>query len=330
MKERNPYFDNLKVSLILLVILGHILPIDLKDKINLATYELIFSFHMPLFVFISGYFTRLTHQTKFWKRIMMFLETYITFSIIHIIISFLQGQSLSILQILTIPRWTLWYLLSLVLWRIMLYLTPSSIRNSPLRLIVLSIILCLGMGFIPINSNFSFQRTFSFLPYFIAGYVIANTKMPQWRIPNIKLLSLMVIIILWVILFIIPMPFTTYLHQKTCYYQGSHSPIFYLFVRGGWLIFASLVSLCFLCIIPKKDFRWTHFGSLTLFIYLYHSVILSWRYILRDDLGLPTNLLFCVIYSAIVMIIIWLCSKVKIFHWLLNPIHQLTNKSSNK
>lgn len=58
MKERNYLFDNLKFLLIVLVVFGHSL-----EEISLAQdYAIIrawiYSFHMPAFVFISGYFSK--------------------------------------------------------------------------------------------------------------------------------------------------------------------------------------------------------------------------------------------------------------------------------
>ena len=48
--------------------------------------------------------------------------------------------------------------------------------------------------------------------------------------------------------------------------------------------------------------------------------------ILKDELNLPTNLFFCISYTAIVLGIIWIISKVKFFHWLLNPISSTIKK----
>lgn len=52
-KNRNPYWDTLKGILIVLVVLGHT-GTALGEKI----LSVIYSFHMPLFLFISGYFSK--------------------------------------------------------------------------------------------------------------------------------------------------------------------------------------------------------------------------------------------------------------------------------
>lgn len=320
MKQRDPFFDNAKILLMVFVVLGHVLPIDLNSKANIATYEWIFSFHMPLFVFISGYFTRLSSKIKFWNSICNFAETLFVFTLIHVTSSFIQGKSINVYQILIIPRWTLWYLLCLIWWRLLLYFTPTSIRNNYTVLILFSIILCLAGGWIPIDSQLSFQRTFAFFPYFIVGYIAGNNNL-EIKVKKGKFFILFFLIFIGFLYFIIPKTIISALYQNICFFRGPLSSPFINFVlRVAWLFFASVMSYCFLSIVPQKEYRWTHFGQLTLFIYMYHSVILSWRYILRDEFHLPTNLFFCILYSIIVLGIIWLMTKWNFFHWLLNPI----------
>lgn len=57
-KERDYFFDNLKAVLIFLVVLGHfLLPIH-GESVLVVVKRLIYVFHMPLFVFVSGYFAK--------------------------------------------------------------------------------------------------------------------------------------------------------------------------------------------------------------------------------------------------------------------------------
>ncbi|MFR7480201.1 MAG: acyltransferase family protein [Roseburia sp.] len=57
-KERDYFFDNLKAVLIFLVVLGHFLLPIRGDNPLVVVKRLIYVFHMPLFVFISGYFAK--------------------------------------------------------------------------------------------------------------------------------------------------------------------------------------------------------------------------------------------------------------------------------
>ena len=324
MYKRDAFFDNAKILLILLVVLGHILTAR-GGKLCLSTNEWIFTFHMPLFVFISGYFTKLGNCEKFIYGILKLFQTYVVFTLIHVCISYyLLGEEINIKSVLLFPQRTLWYLLSLIWWRLILYITPLSIRTNYIKLITLSVVLCLIMGWIPIGPIFSFHRTFSFLPFFVLGYVVAQTNTIN-RIRMSPILAIALMILVWGGYFVFPMTINHLLLQRDGYYYYSalheHFPTYYfLLFRFVWLFFAGLVSVCFLSIVPWKEYRWSHFGRLTLFIYMYHSVILLWRSVLYDEYHLPASFPYCILYTIIVLCIIYLMSKVRFFYWLLNPM----------
>lgn len=56
--KRDTSFDSLKFILISCVVLGHVLNYAHSSRISLALWNWLYSFEMPLFVFISGYFTQ--------------------------------------------------------------------------------------------------------------------------------------------------------------------------------------------------------------------------------------------------------------------------------
>ena len=56
-KQRDFLFDNYKAMLIVLVVVGHFIELAPDENVILRMLKwAIFSFHMPAFVFISGYF----------------------------------------------------------------------------------------------------------------------------------------------------------------------------------------------------------------------------------------------------------------------------------
>lgn len=274
MKQRDPFFDNAKILLMVLVVLGHVLPIGFKQKINVATFEWIFSFHMPLFVFISGYFTKITNSKKFWEGIIKLVETLIVFTIVHVAISYFQGKPLILSNLYVFPQWTLWYLWSLIWWRLMLHFTPSSILSNHRTLIIISLVLSLILGWVPLGKELSFQRTMALLPYFVMGFV-AGIKQVNFKESHRKSFHVAFFVVIVLSFFAIPKIISTVLYQNYSYLRGPFSPFICMSLRAGWLIFASLMSYCFLSIVPRKEYRWTRFGQLTLFIYMYHAVILS-------------------------------------------------------
>ena len=81
-KERNYLLDNLKVILIFFVVFGHTIEYYIKDsKILMTTYIFIYIFHMPLFIFISGYLSKNFYKMKR-KAVKNLLIPYIIFNMI--------------------------------------------------------------------------------------------------------------------------------------------------------------------------------------------------------------------------------------------------------
>ena len=113
-KVRDERIDAVKFWLIVLVISVHI--IIRKEFAGSAACAVLWNwiclFTMPLFVFISGYFSR-KKDNDFWPSIWKLLEPLIIF---HIIGLLFYVDSLSIRKILS-PWFALWYLLSLIYWK---------------------------------------------------------------------------------------------------------------------------------------------------------------------------------------------------------------------
>ena len=75
-RQRDYLFDNYKVLLIILVIIGHFTEPSYRNNDFLYTLKwLIVSFHMPAFIFISGYFSKreLTFAKLFQKLVIPYL-----------------------------------------------------------------------------------------------------------------------------------------------------------------------------------------------------------------------------------------------------------------
>lgn len=120
--NRDTAFDSIKFYLTLLVIGGHCL-----ETFNMHTsgatahiYQFIYLFHMPLFVFISGYFLNPAQdKRKFYTSLLLIFETYILFQTPPFIVEWLKGN-FSPSNLLN-PAWAMWYLPSLMVWRTVVY-----------------------------------------------------------------------------------------------------------------------------------------------------------------------------------------------------------------
>ncbi|MGG3906453.1 acyltransferase family protein [Geobacillus stearothermophilus] len=69
MKERDYYFDNAKCALMLLVVFGHFLRPYIDGVLWVhSLYTWIFFFHMPAFIFISGYFAKKFYEHGYLQK----------------------------------------------------------------------------------------------------------------------------------------------------------------------------------------------------------------------------------------------------------------------
>jgi len=158
--KRDYLFDNLKVLLIFLVVFGHSLENYIDNNMVLRSiYFFIFMFHMPLFIYISGYFSKNIDKCR--KNASKdLLMPFIFFNIIwYVSIGKLDRP-------IYYAGWTLWYLLSLFLWRFFL---KDIIKVK--WILGLSIILGLLIGFYDMSIDLlSFSRTFAFFPFFLIRF----------------------------------------------------------------------------------------------------------------------------------------------------------------
>lgn len=163
MMKRDLQIDTLKGFLILCVILGHLIG-SLKSQGG-AIWNMIYTFHMPLFVLVSGFFSRRDRTNEF-----SLIKPLVVFQFINVIILSILGHDFSFTYFL-VPYWTLWYLLSLIFWRLMLKYTPKALLDRPYVYLCLAIVASLAIGLvIPYGRILSIQRTISFFPFFLLGY----------------------------------------------------------------------------------------------------------------------------------------------------------------
>ena len=110
-KVRDERIDCVKFWLVVMVIAVHVFkrPEFSDSKVCTIIWQWCYIFAMPLFIFISGYFSRKKDKKDFRPSIWKLLEPLIIF---HIIGLLFYTDSISIKTILS-PWWVLWYLLSL-------------------------------------------------------------------------------------------------------------------------------------------------------------------------------------------------------------------------
>src|SRR3954451_23551578 len=159
--SRSKYFDNAKFILIFLVVFGHMIsPYKEQDKILFTLYTVIFLFHMPAFILISGYFAKGFKKKGYLRKtVQKILIPYFIFQIIYSVFYYLVGKENTLEFDLFQPHWSLWFLLSLFFWNLLLYIFA---RLKWVGLLV-AVLLGIAIGYIDEAGSFlSISRTFVF------------------------------------------------------------------------------------------------------------------------------------------------------------------------
>ena len=321
-KQRNPYFDTMKYVLIALVVFGHTLASRKHASINHPLYVTMLLFKMPLFIFISGYFSKVKERHSYFQGLIKIFETFLVFHIIGVIIAVLKGEAFSLQLILT-PAWPYWYLLCLVFWRLMLYFIDIRKNNwNPIMVLAVSVLLAISAGFVPINKVFEFQRTFTFLPFFVVGvyaskYQYAFTETPS---TSLRLFASLLLLFVFAVAFVIEIPQDELFLGRTSYYYLEVPVMTGCIYRIIHLVMAVLMGLCVMALIPHKQTMASKLGQETLFVYVYHTFfVLALRSAIRN-LHFPSNTISMVVYAILILVALHFLYKVNFLQYMLNPI----------
>lgn len=167
--DRDYGFDNIKVLLIFLVVLGHILE-EISTEGNLGIIRAcIYSFHMPAFIFISGYFTG-NYRRSAVKSISHFLLPYIVFEILWMYVH--DGIWPPDTMQLFSPEYIFWYLLCMVYWRL-----SAGLLSKIKGIFFISFAAAIAIGvYVPADRFLSVSRAVAFLPFFVLGLRCAEKR----------------------------------------------------------------------------------------------------------------------------------------------------------
>ncbi|MCR4650884.1 MAG: acyltransferase family protein [Lachnospiraceae bacterium] len=296
--ERIAYWDNLKAVLIILVVLGHMLEKSGSECAS-AVYAMIYSFHMPLFVFVSGFFFK---KGANWVT-RLFLP-YVLLQLIHGVCYALLGISKLDLS-LTTPHWTLWYLLSMSAWYMIAGVMNLN-RNNALPILLISILLAVLVGYDSSVGNYlSLSRTVSMFPWFLGGIIVRefhSRGLSSFLRPKgafgivIRLIAVAVSTVLLIYIY----NASDRIEKKWLYYSYSYAKAGYTpLFRMGMMLTALIVGLSVMSIIPDRYIPgFTFLGRRTLAIYSFHALIIS--VMKQHDMIRDLNCVVIVI-SAVVM-----------------------------
>lgn len=318
LKKRNYLLDNLKVILIFFVVFGHVIEYYIKDNSTLRIiYIFIYIFHMPLFIFVSGYLSKNFYRMKR-KAIRNLLIPYIIFNMIWYTAVYIGTQK-AMFSVLY-PGWTLWYLLSLFFWRMTLkYLIKFK------HILLVSFIVGVLVGLIPnIGSTLSISRTIVFLPFFLLGYYATDEHLDKIKSLKREFSITGILVFLLVAIYIVKNNLFDYKFLYNSYSYDAlgvsllEGTIFRIFLYFGAIIF----SICVISLVPSKEKFYSRIGKATMNIYVFHIylVMLVYFFIPKWNISLLKNILILV--SPFIIIFLLSRKRInKVYDGLFYPVN---------
>lgn len=275
MGQRVSYFDNGKFILIVLVVLGHLLRSFINDnQLMLAIYKVIYIFHMPAFILISGFFAKGFKKKGYIRKITKrFIIPYLIFQLLYSIYYYYLYDDSKFEIDLFDPQWSLWFLLSMFCWNLMLYI----FTKFPAKIgLTVSFILGIAVGYVDfIDEYLSLSRTIVFFPLFLLGYYLKKEHFQKILNKKYRIVSFLTFIILFLEFYFFPNFDHEWLLGSKPYALLENNLTLSFLNRMIIYILTIVMVFSFFAFVPRKKYFFTKLGRNTIYVYLFHGFIIK-------------------------------------------------------
>ncbi|MEC4014859.1 acyltransferase family protein [Streptomyces sp. H27-D2] len=272
-KQRDAFFDNAKYLAIVLVACGHAWePLTNTSRTAEALYMTVYTFHMPAFILISGYFSRSfdMRPDRLRRLVTGIAVPYVLFEVAY---TFFKrwadddpGHPISLLD----PWYLTWFLVALFIWRLTTPLWKMVRWPIPLSLAVAT----LASVSPDIGDDLDLQRVLQFLPFFVVGLCMKPEHFQLMRRREVKILAVPAFAIaLLVAYWAGPRMSSAWFYHRDSVQELTgpiwSGPIMTLALFGCSMV----LTACFFAWVPKRKMWFTVLGAGTLYGYLLHGFI---------------------------------------------------------
>ena len=330
-KGRLAYFDNIKFLMIVLMFIGHFadnlkMP-EMTDGILKSTYLVIYAFHMPVLLFISGLF----YSAKNWKRKVVF----------YVCCGFALKIFLSLTDMLCDGTFRFrllsdgripWFMFVLAAYQIIMRLLYK--LNDRYKWILLLFFILLGcfVGYDQTIKNYLYlSRIVVFFPVFFAGTMLTPEKIEDFFRKNYKkiLIPAILIIVFWfgICYFQVDLFYgmRQFLTGKNPFPESVRTigPV----IRLGCYIVTAFTGFSVMALIPKRRLPViSTLGTHTLNVYFWHwSVMLFFIHIAHIEPFYYAGPLQKIVCLLLAIALSFILAGVKVFNyplaWLKKAIY---------
>jgi len=270
---RDPFFDNAKFLLIVLVVIGHNwYPLVAHSHGVKAAYLLLYTFHMPAFILLSGYFSRSfeARPEQVRKLVATVLVPYLLFQLAYQVVV-AETDRTPVRIDLTYPSYLCWFLVALFVWR----LTTPLWRALPHPVLIAAVV-SVSAGLMNATLDFAFARTLQFLPWFVAGLAMRPEHFRWLRRPPVRRWAAGVLLLAVPVAYLLaPSADTGWLDMEWGIADLKVGAVEYVAVRLALFAAAAVLVAAVLALIPARTTWFTALGAVTMYPYLLHGLVVK-------------------------------------------------------
>lgn len=320
-KERDPFFDNAKFLAILLVAIGHSI-VGLRPNVPAAgaLYYFVYMFHMPLFIVITGYFSRnfTFSGNKARKLITNLGVPYVVFEFAYSVMEWRTGNDPFRLSLLD-PAYLTWFMLALFLWRLS---TPvwQQIRWSLPLSVVIALISYTG----PLSSQLDMHRVFGLAPFYVLGLCLRKEHFEYLRRQWVRVAGAVTLLVTFLAMFYVK----DHMNYLWLFWQFSNNGLDVDEITGtlghlAMMVAGAILVFAFLALVPRRRSWYTALGTTTIYAYLLHGFLVKYFQYMRWDevswLQNPAGLLLVIVGAAAIATMLCTPPVVRAMHWAVEP-----------
>lgn len=309
-KKRDNSLDVFKFFLIFGVVVDHAMMLMGHDRLTESIYVFFYTYNIPMFVLVAGYFAKVGDRSE--KYVKGTFEVLALFLVYNVVMGICYMRPLSVVSILT-PQTGAWFLLALFVWRFSMMFVKESWINGKGLLVTLA--LAMLVGFCPLGDMLSCQRIFDMFPFYFIGLMMKKTNAFATIRRCPRLVAAAILILAAYLIY-------RYHPYQNWIYSGmlGLNPLRYV-ERLSFMGAALVLGACVYCLIPHNSPFFAKLGKKTLFIYIYHLIVIRVIAIAVNKMALPTDIAWLIGYILLTVLVCCLISNIKILNDSIHPAY---------
>ncbi|MEV8564741.1 acyltransferase family protein [Streptomyces sp. NPDC051322] len=274
-KQRDALFDNAKFLAIVLVAMAHAWePLMDGSRTTRALYMVVYTFHMPAFIIISGYFSRTfdMRPDRLRRLVTGVVVPYVIFETTYSLYEKWgnddPGHEISLLD----PYYLTWFLAALFIWR----MTTPIWRNLRYPLTISMVIAVLASITPNISDDLDLQRVLQFLPFFVLGLRLKPEHFRLVQRRGARPIAVAVMLATLVFAYwAAPRMTLSWFYRGTSAQQLGMDWWTGVVMTLGNTVCSLVLTACFLALVPRGRTWFTTLGAGTLCGYLLHGLLIK-------------------------------------------------------